>query len=82
MTKRVRGEWADSLPPTDKAFEPLALALGQLALSWNDLHETLAIVFCSVMGGGSTTHLLAIWHALTSDRAQREILKAAVNAEM
>ncbi len=80
MIKRVKGEWADSLPYTDKAFEPLALVLGQLTLVWNDLHESLAIVFCSVMGGGNIGHLLAIWHALNVDRAQREILKAAVKS--
>jgi hypothetical protein len=45
VAKRIKGEWADSLSHTNKAFHPVALALGQLVLSWNDLHEALAIVF-------------------------------------
>jgi hypothetical protein len=51
MSKRPHGEWAPSVPYTHKAFRPYVIALGQLTLAWNDLHETLAIVFCSVMGG-------------------------------
>jgi len=81
MAKRVKGEWADSLSHSDKAFEPVALALGQLILSWNDLHETLAIVFCSVMGGGNIDPAMAIWHAIKVDRTQRDILKASVKAK-
>jgi hypothetical protein len=52
MAKRVKGEWADSIPYTHKAFRPHITVLGQLTLAWNDLHQTLAILFCSVMGGG------------------------------
>jgi hypothetical protein len=81
MAKRFRGEWAESLPYTDKAFQPLAIALGQLALCWNDLHQSLGLVFCSVMGGGYIGQFLAIWNALKADRAQREILIAAIKNE-
>ena len=27
-------------------YEPYALAIGQLTLAWNDLHEDLALLFC------------------------------------
>jgi hypothetical protein len=37
------------------------------------------MLFCSVMGGGFSNHHLAIWHVLKSDRAQRDILLAAVS---
>jgi hypothetical protein len=55
--------------------------LGQLTLAWNDLHETLAIVFSMVMGGGDVGQYLAIWHAIKVDRAQREILLAAAKVD-
>jgi hypothetical protein len=80
MAKRVKGEWAPSIPYTHEAFRPYVTALGQLTLAWNDLHETLAILFCSVMGGGFANQFLAVWHALKSDRSQRDILSAAVSA--
>ncbi len=80
MAKRVKGEWAASIPYTHKAFRPYVTALGQLTLAWNDLHETLAILFCSVMGGGFVNQFLAVWHALKSDRSQRDILLAAVTS--
>ena len=75
--KRVRYPGA-SLPFTDKAFIASAIALGQLALAWNGLHEVLSLLFCNVMGGGVVNQPLAIWHALKVDRAQREILLAAL----
>ena len=49
MAERFQGEWAPSIKITDEAFEPLALALGQLTLAWNDLHLSLGLLFCIVM---------------------------------
>jgi hypothetical protein len=73
--------WNWGLPVTDPAFEPYVTALGQLTLAWNDLHETLAILFSMVMGGGFVGQYLAIWHAIKVDRAQRDILLAAAKAD-
>ncbi len=69
-----------SLPFTNKAFLAYVAALGQLALAWNGLHETLSLLFCNVMGGGVVNQPLAIWHALKVDRAQRDILLAALKS--
>ena len=63
---------------TDRAFHAHALALGQLALGWNGLHQTLCVLYCQVMGGKAANQHLAVWNALTSDRTQRQILLAAV----
>lgn len=82
MAKRFQGEWAASPPFTHKVYNPAALALGQLALAWNDLHELLSLVFCSIMGGGYVGHFLAIWHALKVDRAQRDILLGATRSRV
>lgn len=72
--------WNWGLPVTSRAFGPYVAALGQLTLAWNELHETLALVFCMVMGGGLVNQYLAIWHAIKVDRAQRDILLAAAKA--
>jgi hypothetical protein len=63
-------------------FRPYALALGQLALAWNEFHEMLSLLFCTTMGGGNSGQFLAIWHALKSDRSQRDILLVAANADI
>ena len=69
------------LPYTDKALLSHAAALGQLALAWNGLHEMMAFLFCSVMGAGVSNQYLAIWHSIKSDRAQRDLLTAAVQSD-
>jgi hypothetical protein len=82
MPKRPAGEWSPSIPFTSSAFQPYAIALGRLALAWNDLHLSLQmLLFCTVMGGGFINPALSIWNALKVDRSQRDILKAAANAQ-
>jgi hypothetical protein len=61
------------------AFEPYFAALGQVAHAWNHLQEEFAELFCSVTGLGNSMGL-AIWHSLRSDRAQREMVRAAIRA--
>jgi hypothetical protein len=72
--------------PTDPVFRPYVTALGQLALAWNGLHESLALLYCTIMLSGQkrqpVNQHLAVWHALKSDRAQREILKAAAESNL
>lgn len=65
------------LSPTHSAFRPYVAALGQLAVAWNGLHETMCLLFCTVMEADITNQHTAIWHALKVDRAQREMLLAA-----
>src|SRR5271170_7010674 len=67
----------DSVSYSHPVFRPYTQALGQIALAWNGLHSAMALLFCIVMGGGYANQFLAIWHALTNDAAQRDILQAA-----
>lgn len=62
----------------EKLFRPYALEIGKLALAWNRLQEHLALLFSTALGSGDTI-LLAyrVWHSSQSDRAQREMLRAA-----
>jgi hypothetical protein len=80
-TPKQPPRWNWGLPITDRAFEPYVTAMGQLTLAWNELHETLAILFSMVMGGGDVGKFLAIWHAIKVDRTQRDILLAAARAD-
>jgi hypothetical protein len=64
-------------PPTSKTFYPYALAIGQVAIAWNELQEALGLLFCSIMGGGAANQFLAIWQSLKADRAKRDLLLAA-----
>ena len=79
-TPKQPPRWNWGLPVTNRVFTPYAIALGQLALAWNGLHETLALLFSMIMGGGDIGRYLAIWHAIKVDRAQRDILLAAARA--
>jgi hypothetical protein len=81
MVKRVKAEWADSVPATHQAFRPYVTAIGQLTVAWNDLHVTLSLLFCTVMGGGFINKYLSIWQAIPNDRTQRAILLAAAQED-
>jgi len=71
---------------TSGRFQPYVTALGQLALSWNDLQESLAGLFWTSMltappqaGNVVRYTALRVWHAVKSDRSQRDMLKASFN---
>jgi hypothetical protein len=81
MKKRPSGEWAPSLPYTQKIFRPYALALGQMNMAWNDLHLSLCQLFCTLMGGGDIGKFLAIWSNIPQDRVQRDVLLAVAKLD-
>jgi hypothetical protein len=64
----------------DAKMEPYVMALGKVAHAWNYLQEALGQLFCAVTGLEEMNIGTAIWHSTTNDRAQREMLRAAVNA--
>jgi hypothetical protein len=61
------------------ALEPYQLALGKVAHAWNHMQENLGLLFCGISGLDDTMGL-GIWHALKSDRSQRDLLEAALLA--
>ncbi|MBV8891278.1 MAG: hypothetical protein JO266_04760 [Acidobacteria bacterium] len=68
---------------TSAEFRPYTIALGRLALAWNDLQEHLADLFWTVMSvpqkGDMVNYApLHVWHSLRADLAQREMLRAAI----
>ena len=67
----------------EAAFEEYYLAVGKVARAWNSLHEYLGQLFVTASGANWTQPwvALAIWYSVKSDRAQRDMLRAAVNAK-
>jgi hypothetical protein len=61
------------------AFRPHALAIGQIALAWNELHEVLCAFFASMTATIDEWKIEAAWQSLPSDRAKRGMLKAVFN---
>lgn len=83
MTDAPLAKPARWLSYSHPAFRPYVVALGQLALMWNELHEMLGLLYCSLMGARPEMPVnqhLAVWHALKIDRAQRDILLAAAES--
>jgi len=61
-------------------LRPYQLAIGDLAIMWNQLHDRLAELFWTVTGVENGMIALAIWHSTPSDFAQRKMLRAATSA--
>ncbi len=70
----VRRTFTDFKAPI---FDPYALAIGRIALVWNELHERLAFVFSSVLQDVPMARSFAIWNSSNFDRGRRQILKDA-----
>jgi hypothetical protein len=70
----------------ETAFGEYQLAVGKVAHAWNVLHESLGVLFVTVTAADKVPAwaeprvALAIWYAAKSDRVQRDMLRAAVNA--
>ncbi len=56
-------------------WTPYVRALGQFALTWNDLHERLGVIFWSIT---ESEMALSIWQSSNQDRAKRKMLEAIV----
>jgi hypothetical protein len=64
---------------TKRAFDAYVAAVGKVAYAWNYLHEQLGILFVAVSGAEKEV-ALANWYSVWSDRGQRDMLRAKVNA--
>jgi hypothetical protein len=69
VTKRERNRF----------FRPYEHAIGHVSVEWNRLQEHLGFVFARMFPALSTVPQ-AVWHSTQGDRAQRQMLKAAVKA--
>jgi hypothetical protein len=76
--------WFKRAPPflrhrfNELHFKPYVVAIGELILAWNDLHERLATLFAQAMVNAKVKQSLAVWHNTRADMAKRKLLKAAI----
>lgn len=59
-------------------YKPYALAIGQLSLAWNDLHEALALLFIELLANGLVYPAQDIWNAQNFDRPKRTLIRAVI----
>ena len=62
-----------------EAFEAYALAVGQVAYTWNYLQDALGQLFVAITSMDDRI-ALSVWYSSDSDRVQRNMLKAAIVA--
>jgi hypothetical protein len=67
-----------SFEDTMYAVDAYAAAVGRVAHEWNHLHERLGALFVAVTGMERNL-ALSIWYSVKSDRAQRDMLRAAID---
>jgi hypothetical protein len=79
MTAPLHPSRITKLSYTGRLFRAHALAVGQLTLAWNSLHEQLGKLFWTICGGDGEV-ILSAWHSLISDKSQRDMLRAAAKA--
>ena len=66
-----------SVKQAEKISRPYMEEIGRLACAWNGLQESLADLFWAILENPNGVVPFAIWHSISSDRSQREMLKAA-----
>jgi hypothetical protein len=69
---------------TATAIRPYAIAIGELSLAWNDLHEAFGVLFLhsltfDVANVRQYIQLGVVWGSIGNDRQKREIVEAAIN---
>jgi hypothetical protein len=63
-----------------KKFKPYATEIGNVIFAWNRLQEELALLFWWFCERRTDEAMLAIWHSVHSDRYQRAMLRALIQA--
>lgn len=59
-----------------------AVAIGRIAIAWNEFQENLGLLFESFFGDEHWAEARAAWHALDNDRAQRSMLQAVAEQKL
>lgn len=72
-----------SLPNNDttrKKYLEYATAVGKVAHAWNTFQERLGALLTAILPQTDAAVLLAMWYSEPNDRAQRRMLRAAIEA--
>lgn len=62
----------------EREFRPYTKALGAAALAWNELHESLAVLFWTLTGDEEGKLSLAVWNVIRNDNYKRDMLEASI----
>lgn len=66
----------------NETFQPYAKSLGELILAWNDFHMALSSLFWAALQIPNKMTPQAMWNAIKSDRAQRDMLEALIDLKV
>ena len=77
-----RGEHLE--PITHPSYDPVALAIGKAAITWNWLHEALRELYAEIEGGMDLPNAYSCrarrkWSETRSDTGQRKLLRDAAD---
>ena len=91
MARRSDSELRKGESFTDSQYNPYTMTIGQFVLTWNDLHEKLALIFTAILSYGDRKRipkkhrpeyefremerLAGIWNSSPYDRPKREMLR-------
>lgn len=74
MAKRIPRKKTSK--PEKALIDLHAKRIGKIAWAWNELHSLFQIFFAHFVDMAKLEFGISVWHALSSDAAQREILEA------
>jgi hypothetical protein len=63
---------------TDDLYAETASLVGNVAIQWNSLCETLGNIFVTLVANENRDRGYVAWHSLKSDRSQREMIEGVV----
>lgn len=66
--------------PIRKQYLEYTTAVGKVAHAWNTFQERLGQLLTAILPETDFTVLLSIWYSAPNDRAQRRMLRAAIDA--
>jgi hypothetical protein len=64
--------------PGQKARDAHALAIGKIAMAWNEYQATLGEMYADMFTRANWNFALASWYAIPSDKTQRDMLRSVV----
>lgn len=68
--------------PDEDAYRTHTARIGEIVYLWNALHDNLFMTFLNLFGLDEYETAHGVWHAVQSDKVQREMLKNAATARL
>src|ERR1043165_149813 len=62
----------------EREFRPYVISIGQIALAWNDLNESLTRLFSVICPFEFENHAVPVWNVFKTDRQKRDLIAAVL----